>query len=301
MRARFHATTLGIALILAFGLGAWMSKQMAVSSNVDESVLPPLPNWALAPLPDFNRYQETEIRKAHFFAFLFPRVVLANARILKLRQHLQALQAKTTLSDRDKQWLRIQCKRLAIDAPIGSLEMYKLLDRRMDIVPPSLVLAQAANESGWGTSRFAREGNNLFGQWCFQSGCGIVPKQRADGASHEVASFGSPYQSIRSYITNLNRHTSYLKLRKMREALRDNNKFPSGISLAKGLGSYSQKGKTYVHDIMGMIRYNNLQYYDEKFKELMAGGLDDGTLSQLAQMMDNTKVPAGTGSTIKSG
>lgn len=301
MQARFYATTLFAALVLAFGMGYWASRHMVVANNVDETVLPPLPDWALAPLPDFSRYQETEVRKAHFFAFLFPRVVLANARILKLREHLKALKDRSTLNDGEKQWLRQQCKRLDIDAPIGSAEMFKLLDRRMDIVPPSLVLAQAANESGWGTSRFARKGNNLFGQWCFQSGCGIVPKHRDDGASHEVASFNSPYQSIRSYITNLNRHDSYLQLRKMRESLRQDDKFPSGLTLAKGLGNYSQKGKTYVRDIMGMIRYNNLGYYDEKFKELMAGGLDDSTLSQLAEMLDGSKISTTSNVSLKSG
>jgi Bax protein len=127
---------------------------------------------------------------------------------------------------------------------------------RVDTVPLSLVLAQAANESSWGQSRFAQEGNNLFGEWCFREGCGIVPEQRSAGKSHEVAAFDSVNASVRSYLHNLNTGRAYAALRKLRQQARAAGEAPKAMVLASGLARYSERGLAYVHEIKAMIRSN---------------------------------------------
>ncbi|WP_166264370.1 glucosaminidase domain-containing protein [Marinobacter caseinilyticus] len=252
------------------------------SDDIELISLPPLPDWARKPLPDFSRYTDTTERKAAFFSYLYPRIVLANARVLIQRKHLLTLADKTPLSKQDRDWLGQQSERLKVEAPMGSEEMFDMLARRLDVIPPSLVLAQAANESAWGTSRFARSGNNLFGQWCFSKGCGLVPRGRVDGASHEVASFDSPYQSIYSYIQNLNRHRTYQPLRNTREQVREKGGRATGHTLAQGLIGYSERGVDYVEEIRSMIRFNNLSYYDRQYRKRVGDELHAPTLLDLS-------------------
>ena len=232
--------------------------------------LPPLPAWALADLPDFFSYRDTTEKKVAFFSFLYPRIVLANSRILIERDYLDSLTRKETLSQKEHIWLAAQAKRLRVDEEPGTPEQFNLLRKRLDVIPPSLILAQAANESAWGTSRFALRGNNLFGQWCFSKGCGLVPLNRVEGASHEVAAFPSPYHSVRAYIQNLNRHASYQGLRNTRLDDRAAGDPLSGLALARGLVSYSERGEEYVDEIRSMIRYNNLEFYDTEFRKILS-------------------------------
>ena len=239
-------------------------------SEVALGELPALPDWADDPLPDFSTYRDTTEKKAAFFSFLYPRIVLANSRILLERSYLLRLEGKDELTPSDKRWLDAQAERLRIEAETGSAEQFKLLKKRLDVIPPSLVLAQAANESAWGTSRFARQGNNLFGQWCFSKGCGLVPKNRVEGASHEVAKFASPYRSVRAYIQNLNRHETYQTLREVRLQDRRSENPLSGLEMAEGLLGYSERGEDYVKEIRSMIHYNNLDFYDEDFRDAVA-------------------------------
>lgn len=230
--------------------------------------LPPLPAWAMASLPDFSGFRDITEKKAAFFSFLYPRIVLANSRVLMERHYLTGLMQKDTLNRVERTWLDQQVERLRVDAEPGSAELYEQLLRRLDVIPPALIMAQAANESAWGTSRFATEGNNLFGQWCFSRGCGLIPLSRVDGAKHEVAKFDSPYRSVRSYIQNLNRHASYRSLRNTREQARQAGTLPSGADLAQGLIGYSERGADYVREIRSMISHNNLGYYDHQFAEI---------------------------------
>lgn len=255
--------------------------------------LPPLPAWANEPLPDFTGYRDTTEKKAAFFSFIYPRVVLANARILIQRHYLEALSKQDTLKPAEVSWLKQQAERLRVDAEIvaGNQALFDALEQRLDIVPPSLILAQAANESAWGTSRFARQGNNLFGQWCFSDGCGLVPKRRVEGASHEVAAFKSPYGSIRAYIQNLNRHASYKPLREAREKARERDMFPPGRKLAAGLTSYSERGKDYVREIRHMIDYNNLSYYDSQYTLSIGYDPDQEALMQTATAGEGALMP----------
>lgn len=260
-----------IMLVLAFLLGFLAAQafedRVPAHSQQASLQLEPLPDWVFEPLPDFSSYQDTQARKRAFFEYLFPRIALANQRILTLRSQVERLAEKPTLSEKEEAFLAEQAERLRVDAPIGSPESFDTLFRRLDMVPPSLVMAQAANESAWGTSRFARQGNNLFGQWCFAEGCGLVPNSRPEGARHEVASFETPYQSVRSYLTNLNRHPRYSELREDRARARAENRMPTGPVLAAGLQAYSERGDEYIDEILSMIRFNELQRYDRRFSE----------------------------------
>mgnify|MGYP000465840695 CR=1 FL=1 len=133
----------------------------------------------------------------------------------------------------------------------------------VDIIPESLVLAQAANESAWGTSRFALEGNNYFGQWCFRKGCGLVPEQRDDEAEHEVRRFKNARQSVFAYIDNLNINRAYADLREKRSELRQNGQEITGLTLASGLHSYSERGQDYIDEIESLISYNELWKFNQ--------------------------------------
>ncbi|MBJ6137302.1 glucosaminidase domain-containing protein [Marinobacter litoralis] len=273
MTAVSRALLLCVPLILFAGAGALYTPfvgQPDEDGDIALSSLPPLPAWAAAPLPDFSVIRDTTERKAAFFSFLFPRIVLANSRILIERHYLETLRAKSELTEAERQWLAAHATRLRIDEAIGSDAQFALLEKRIGVIPPSLILAQAANESAWGTSRFATKGNNLFGQWCFSKGCGLVPLSRAAGASHEVASFASPYGSIRAYMTNLNRHPTYQLVRNLRQQSFQTNQPLSGVVLAGGLLGYSERGEDYVKEIRAMIRYNNLEFFDKQFQALIA-------------------------------
>lgn len=269
-------------------------------SEVALSELPSLPDWADDPLPDFTAYRDTTEKKAAFFSFLYPRIVLANSRVLLERSYLLRLEEKAELTSAETRWLNAQAERLRVEAPTGSAEQFKLLKKRLDVIPPALVLAQAANESAWGTSRFARQGNNLFGQWCFSKGCGLVPRNRVDGASHEVAKFASPYRSVRAYVQNLNRHETYQALRDIRIQDRRANDPLSGLEMAEGLLGYSERGEAYVEEIRALIHYNNLSFYDDDFREAVRNrALED--LQQLASTRsENQLLPGRTHNTTNA-
>jgi len=272
MTAISRALLLTVPLVLFALAGALYtpptSTKFATTGEADASLdtLPPLPQWARASLPDFSEFRDTNERKDAFFGYLYPRIVLANARILIERDNLEKLSNQTTLSESDKTWLNAQAKRLRVDADTGTPAQFEALRQKLDVIPPSLILAQAANESAWGQSRFAVRGNNLFGQWCFYQGCGLVPESRPEGASHEVATFSSPYFSVRSYIQNLNRHNAYQKVRDLRANSRQNGRALSGTRLAGGLISYSERGEEYIDEIRAMIRYNELERFDQAFQ-----------------------------------
>ena len=127
---------------------------------------------------------------------------------------------------------------------------------RVDEIPTSLVLAQAANESAWGTSRFAQDGHNYFGQWCFKQGCGITPSNRAPGATHEVKRFNTPMDSVHAYFININTHRAYKTLREIRASA---EKPVSGVLLADGLLNYSERKQAYIDELKSMIISNNLE------------------------------------------
>lgn len=222
--------------------------------------------WGLKPgIPDFSAYNAGAERKEVFFNYFLPLINEHNAEILAAREQLVAWN-----KDRESlAWYPTrELKRLADDYGMKNFDLesdahWNTLQRRVDVVPASLALVQAANESSWGTSRFAREGNNFYGQWCYVEGCGIVPKKRGNGERHEVAAFNSPASSVKSYMNNLNYHPAYKTLREIRASLRASDEPISGIALAGGLSSYSERGEEYIKELRSMIMFNNLSPYDE--------------------------------------
>ncbi|PJK31229.1 glucosaminidase domain-containing protein [Minwuia thermotolerans] len=188
-------------------------------------------------------------RKRIFFDTLRPIVRAENARIAKLRGRLLAASQAGTSGG----WVEEAAARYGVDWT--GREWGELL-ARVDTVPITLVLAQAAKESGWGQSRFARSGNNMFGQWCFREGCGMVPLRRASGKAHEVATFSSVNRSVRAYLHNINTQPAYGGLRAERARLRAELEEPTGLALAGGLARYSERGLAYVREVRDMIRMN---------------------------------------------
>lgn len=217
------------------------------------------PIW---PLPE----DPAAARKARLINKLLPAIQENNQRLLATRLKLQPLhqqlQAGETLSQRQLDWLMelAQHQRLEpTDNPDS--DWSRVLLRRVDIIPADLALAQGALESAWGESRFAREGNNYFGHWCFVPGCGLVPQSRSEGAHHEVARFSSADESVRRYMHNLNSHPSYAKLRLIREAARQRGAPFSGSELAAGLSGYSGLGDDYITMLRNLIRQNDFSRF----------------------------------------
>ncbi|WP_394182315.1 glucosaminidase domain-containing protein [Marinomonas posidonica] len=213
-----------------------------------------------AKAPDFQAITDVKTRKKAFFEYLSPFAKEKNDLILADRERLTALLKKANkLSKKEVVWV----SKLRKDNKLKVLTQYSTQDlqallSRLDIIPTSLVLAQAANESAWGTSRFATKGNNYFGQWCFRKGCGLVPVSRDNDADHEVRKFHDARESVFAYIDNLNTNSAYKKLRNTRANLRQQGDVITGLALAQGLEHYSQRGQAYVKEIISLINYNKL-------------------------------------------
>jgi Bax protein len=219
-----------------------------------------VPAPAFKPLPDFSRFSDTTKKKREFFNYLRPYVQRENARLRSLRQQLIEIHEKKLkkmrISLEEYAFLYSLYDEFRMEVAESDETVLVELLKRVDIIPDTLVLMQAANESAWGTSRFAVEGYNFFGQWCFREGCGLVPLSRVEGQYHEVAKFNAPSESIKSYFYNLNTFHTYETLRNIRAKLRDEGKPVRGELLAAGLGAYSERGEEYIAEISGMIRYN---------------------------------------------
>ena len=201
--------------------------------------------------PSFNSIEDTSVRKEVFFNYLLPAIYEKNAEIIALRESI--LNNELSSLQLDELATKYRLKKPATIEDILTV---------IDILPPSLVLAQAANESNWGRSRFAEDFNNYFGIWCFVKGCGTVPKQRNTNANHEVANFNSLKDCIDYYVLTINRNYAYQNLRLIRKAYRDELKPLSGIALAEGLSNYAFPGDEYISSIQSVIRYNQLERYD---------------------------------------
>ena len=174
-----------------------------------------------------------------------------NAKILSLRKKL--LHAKKNKNNHDL--VEKTAKSYHVKWTNGKESWAKLLER-VDAIALELALAQSANESAWGQSRFAKQGNNFFGQWCYKKGCGIVPKRRDKGTKHEVASFKSVNASVRSYLKNINTGRVYAPLRNIRKSNRIAGKQADAKAQAGGLLKYSIRREEYVKEIRSMIRVN---------------------------------------------
>ena len=211
-------------------------------------------------LPDFAAITDVKQKKQAFFDYLTPMIDNVFVEVQQERQWVSSLASRwQLLSNIERARLTKVARRYGF-TEIPS-DPQALIDR-VDIWPKSMVLAQAANESAWGTSRFAVQANNLFGQWCFTKGCGLVPAQRSEGSRHEVRLFHSVEDSVRSYVLNLNRHYQYEDMRSMRAEQRASQQPLSGYVLIDGLLGYSQRGEEYVNELRAMIRVNRLASLD---------------------------------------
>lgn len=221
--------------------------------------------------PDFGQYEAGDERKQAFFNYFLPLVVARNQEIIELRRTLADYRQQDSLSGGQRRIVREIAEEFGVESfdPESADAWSTLLDR-VDVIPPSLALAQGANESAWGTSRFAREGNNFYGEWCFVQGCGMVPQSRGADETHEVSDFRSPRESVHRYMANLNRHGAYDDLRSIRAEQRRNNEAILGLRLAEGLSRYSERGDMYIEEIQEMIRFNGLDKLDASPAKLPA-------------------------------
>lgn len=219
----------------------------------------------VGPKPAFKEMVDVAKKKAAFFGYLTPQVHAANERIVRDRAQLLLLEdsliAGNLPTPAQAQLVNKLSRRYKLNAEGTSISLERLqaLLARVDILPISLVLAQAANESGWGTSRFAIDANNYFGMWCYQKGCGLRPLHRDAGRNHEVKAFDTVFENIEAYLLNINTHRAYLPLRDLRQTLRDLDAPLRGVLLAEGLVAYSSRGEAYVSDIQQLITANDLE------------------------------------------
>ena len=205
---------------------------------------------------DLDALQSTKLKKETFIKIVLPLIVAENERILEDRDKLISLSKKKFTTDLEKQWIRQ--KLLEYKVKKGNL---KELIARMDIIPTSIALAQAAKESGWGTSRFALEGNAIFGQWTW-SGQGIAPLDRESNKNHKILKFPILRASVKAYQNNLNTHKSYVKFRQKRAVLRDKKKKIAGLELTETLNNYAQTGSEYTKILNQIIRQNRLTDFE---------------------------------------
>ncbi len=223
----------------------------------------PVPRVFLASLPtDLADVREAQKRKGVFFRAVLPLVLQVNEEIAADRKRLWRLHAQLKHGNKiaavDRLWLIVLSERYKVKRG----DMRALL-KRVDVVPPSLALAQAAEESGWGTSRFSRLGNAIFGEWTFDKESGLLPREREDGKRHRVKAFKSLLHSVRAYARNLNSHRAYREFRAARGDLRRNGAPLSGRKLVDTLKRYSERGLDYVKTLRSIMAVNKLGPLDE--------------------------------------
>ncbi len=199
----------------------------------------------------------TKKRKDMFIKIILPLIVKENNKIRVDRKRLFTILNKNSNTDIEKKWLEKKYKQYGVRK--NDLSTLKV---RMDEIPVSLAIAQAAKETGWGTSRFALKGNALFGQWTW-SGEGLKPKNADEGKDHKVMKFHSLQLSVRAYLRNLNTHSTYKNLRKARTQLRNQNKPLDSLVLSKYLDKYAETGSQYIEVLQKIIEQNNLKDFDE--------------------------------------
>ncbi len=241
-----------------------------------------VPRVYLSDLPDRWREKHskeisTADKKRLFFRVIAPIVLRINELIAADRTRAKEITERLSLgqsvSPEDQAWLQALAVRYKLIKSTDDRldpDRYPELLQRVDIIPPSLSLAQAASESGWATSRFAAEGNSLFGQWTW--GKGMTPKEQRVAAhgDHRIAAFGSTAEAAYAYALNLNTQNAYRDLRLMRADLRRRNLRISGEVLADTLIRYSERGQAYVDDLKGIMRQNRLDAADDAYLRDMA-------------------------------
>jgi len=206
---------------------------------------------------EIKKIENTKKRKNLFIQIILPLVIKENNNIKLDRKKLFSILNKNKNTKKEKIWLNSKFKQYGVaNKDLPTLKI------RMDEIPASMAIAQAAKETGWGTSRFAQEGNALFGQWTW-SGNGIKPSDADDESTHKVMKFKVLQASVRAYQRNLNTHSSYKDFRSTRAELRDEGKRLDSMILSKHLDKYAETGKEYVKILQQIIRQNNLTDFDD--------------------------------------
>ena len=214
--------------------------------------------FPIAHLPEEMKIiQGTKKKKNLFIKIILPLILEENNKVKLDRKKLFAILNKSNNSAAEKRWLNQKFKQYGVlNKDLLTLKI------RMDIVPVSLAIAQAAKETGWGKSRFALEGNALFGQWTW-SGEGIKPAGADDDTTHKVMKFKVLKTSVKAYLRNLNTHSSYKRFRLVRAVLRDNEKSLDSLILANYLDKYAETGEKYIIILKKIIKQNNLKDFDD--------------------------------------
>jgi Bax protein len=216
-------------------------------------------------LPDFSAINQAPERKQLFIETLLPLIEQKNVLLLSTRERLIEIRREYLQKNELSNVNKLQLESFRNDYNVtpenypSITNAINVLLMRIDEIPTAMVLAQAAIESGWGTSRFAEEANNLFGQWCYTKGCGIVPERRAASAKHEVQKFDNIEEALNAYYHNINTHRAYRSLRDLRARMRYNSKALSAGTLIEGLGKYCGRGRVYVSELRTLIKVNNLE------------------------------------------
>ena len=205
---------------------------------------------------DLDEITSVQLKKETFIKIILPLVVAENQKIIKDRKKLKSLFSKKMTTEKEKLWLRQKFKEYKIRN--GSMQE---LTKRMDIIPVSVAIAQAAKESGWGTSRFALEGNAIFGQWTW-NGRGIAPLLRTKTESHKILRFPILRASVKAYKNNLNTHKSYKDFREKRLSLRLKRKPIKGMKLIHTLDNYAETGVEYTKILAQIIEQNSLEDFE---------------------------------------
>ncbi len=206
---------------------------------------------------EIKNIENTKERKNLFIKIILPLIIEENDKIFNDRKILFSILNKNSNSNNELKWLNAKFKQYGVkNKDILSLK------RRMDVIPTSLTIAQAAKETGWGTSRFAIEGNALFGQWTY-SGSGIKPLKASDDENHKVMKFQILKASVRAYHRNLNTHSSYKKFRTKRAEARDHNESLDSLLLADYLDKYAETGLEYTKILKKIINQNSLKEFDD--------------------------------------
>jgi len=212
----------------------------------------------LSQLPkDLDRLKNAKKKKDTFIKIVMPLILDENNKILENRKKLFKILSKSTNSMGEKRWLKRRFKEYGIEK--GDITELKV---RMDIIPASIAIAQAAIESGWGTSRFALEGNAMFGQWTWSKN-GIEPTDKNKNQDHKILRFSMLRSSVKAYKNNLNTHNGYKEFREKRAELRKNNKKISGLKLVNYLYNYAATGKEYIKSLKKAIDQNRLTDFDD--------------------------------------
>ncbi|NMH63932.1 glucosaminidase domain-containing protein [Shewanella salipaludis] len=257
---RIGSFTLALAIVICavFSLRVWLIPADNKPDTTVALITKNRPNPGL--MPDFSAINDVAAKKQAFFDFLRPTVRQQNAIIADERRFLESslanLENAHPLTEAEEFRIRKIAAKYQYSSKFYDAKTLTRLLKRVDIIPEAMVLIQAANETGWGSSRFAREGLNFFGQWCFSSGCGLVPLSRNDNMNHEVKVFNTVEASVASYMRNLNSNAAYSLFRSIRADLRSQNIEPEAEQLIYGLVNYSERQEAYVDELLDMLRHN---------------------------------------------